>query len=414
MKNLLNKYKMLLILAGAIFITIISVIFMFNEFKNSKKVTEENTNKIDVDLTQFEDSESQVKDVIEYNIENKSAISGCKILSKYSEDYISVMQWMLETICNEMNSNGFTVIEFQSLPNGDEDMIEVDGLEKYGNAEAYITEFFNNNPDADISDLLLTYCPDEYYALNNTYILGKDSSTEYGEAESQQLYNTLLSYYCEGKYSEIKTEIEELIQSYKLTLPYNYKLCNLYQDAKAMITYDLNTDAILYGLSYMHSPETYFENFLKLTNNQKADLIVDASSNVPFADSYGIFTERTYIEDTATYESKYSNYFTEDTKVLKINFYILKERNSFEAILFCNEKTNEYQVISIHYTGEGNCMYKTVNEVRGLNSGTSNKDTEIPETETIDTQETETSNSDGTEDMSYMDENDMESIENIE
>lgn len=364
MKKINDKYKILFLFIGALVILIISAIIMIASYKTSKEeIVPPDKRMENVDLTNFENNEV-VSQVIQNNMNNKAARKGCKLLSKYSEDYPSVMQWMLEEVCNEINTNGW--IDYEELEQEGE-FDEIDVLEQYGSAENYITELLNNNPDTDISDLLLTFCPDKYNALKNTYILGKDSNTEYGISESQNSYNKLIVMYYEGKYEEITTEIESIIESKKLTLPYNYQLCNLYQDAKASKGYGSNTSGYIYGLDFMHSPETYISNFMKLTNSEKTKFILDDSSIVPF--SY------TYINMKKTFEVEESEYIRfknmypakfESCEVRGYEFEVpnMKDDNTYRLIISCNLKENKYQIVSI-YCEDGNSLYKTVSEIKG-------------------------------------------------
>lgn len=373
MKN--DKNKILFLFLGAFVLMLISAVVLLMTYKDSKKDIEVPDERIEnIDLSEFENSET-IENSIKYNLDNKGGNRGCKLLSKYSEDYVSVMQWMLNVVCNEMNENGFTIIDYEQIGEDIEEVeeVEIDGLEAYGSAENYITEFLNNNPDADISDLLLTYCPDAYYALKNTYLLGKESSKEYDEANSQSLYNSLLNKYCEEDYEYIISQIDELTETYKLTMPYNYPICNLYQDAKASIKYreQQNTSAYIYGLDYMHSVETYLCNFLKLTHSEKTNFVLDDTSVMPFAYTHGIITSVNDVEeiDVNIIHNKYQSKLTENSEIKKLSFYIGDTQNkddTYEAIIICNNRENKFNIVSLRSTGE-KTLYKTAYEIRGTN-----------------------------------------------
>lgn len=371
MKN--EKNKILFLFIGAFVLMIISAVVLLMTYKDSKEEKVAPDERVEnIDLTGFENTES-VENVIKFNLDNKGGHRGCKLLSKYSEDYVSVMQWMLNTVCDEMNENGFTIVDYNQVGDDIEDVeeIEINGLEAYGSAENYITEYLNNNPDCDISDLLLAYCPDEYYALKNTYILGKEEFSEYNQASSQSLYPTLMEKYCEGDYAYVISRIDEILESYKLTMPYNYPLCNLYLDAKASLGYDNQegTSAYIYGLDYMHSAETYLCNFLKLSHSEKVNYVLDDTSVLPFAYTHGIITS---VKDAEAYDrnivnNKYPNKINDFSEIKKISFYIGDTQNkndTYEVLMICNYRTNEYYVVSLVSTGE-KTLYKTAYEIRG-------------------------------------------------
>lgn len=372
MKKISEKNKIIFLFVGAFIVMIISAIVLILSWRDSKKESELPTDERveNIDLTQF-DNKDVIQNSIIYNLDNKGKNRGCKLLSKYSEDYVSVMQWMLNTVCNKMNTEGFIVSDYIIYEGRDEsEAVDVDGLEKYGSAENYITELLNNNPDTDISDLLLSFCPDEYYALKNTYILGKEENKEYGESESQMLYTDLLERYCSGDYERVIQDIDGLLEQYKLTMPYNYPLCNLYQDAKSAINYDMDTNAIIYGLGYMHSAETYLSNFLKLTNSEKADIVLDKSSVCPFAQTHGIITNVFDAEDgyTNNFKDLYSTRFTEYTKVKGFDFYIGDTNdtsNTYQAYMLCDYRNNTFYIVSIKSTGEKN-VYQTAEQIKGI------------------------------------------------
>ncbi len=370
-----DKNKILFLFLGAFVLMLISAVVLLMTYKDSKKeITVPDERIENIDLSKFDDSE-KVEDIIKYNLDNKGGKRGCKLLSKYSEDYVSVMQWMLNTVCNEMNENGFTIVDYEQVGENIEDVeeVEINGLETYGSAENYITEYLNNNPDSDISDLLLAYCPDEYYALKNTYLLGKEESKEYDQANSQSLYNSLLNKYCEGDYAYIISQVEELIKTYKFTMPYNYPICNLYQDAKSSLKYSSqeNTSAYIYGLDYMHSVETYLCNFLILTNSEKTNFVLDDTSVMPFAYTHGIITSVKDAEeiDINIIKNKYQSKLTENSEIKKISFYIGDTQNkddTYEAIIICDNRENKFHIVSLKSTGE-KTLYKTAYEIRGTN-----------------------------------------------
>lgn len=353
-----KNFKFILIIIAIIVISTISLIIMINSYKDTKN-NEEISTEIIEDL-----NDENLDNVISSKLKNNDKVSkrNYKILAKYSEPYDSVVKWMINELCDTMNKDGFYVAEI----NDNEEWDEIDGLEKYGSAENYLTECINNGED--ISDLFLSYCPKEYYALDNTYLLGKDSNPEYEEANSTTLYNSLLDLYTQKNYQEILNKVDDIIKTKKLTMPYNYKICNIYQDAKSCIEYGDDSDAINYGLSFMKLPETYFSNFMKLSTKQKLSLVEDTSSIVPYVNTNIniIKTEDVDLTENNWLLTRYSNIVTEDSSVMKITYYETNENDTYEAYIATNN--NKFNILSVQYTGDGTCRYKTIEELNKINN----------------------------------------------
>lgn len=359
-----KNLKFILTILLIIVVSVISLIVMIFNYKDTKNENKTNDIKDSTEMVIKNLNDENLDDVIstELNNNNKIKTRNCAILSKYSENYESVVKWMIDELCNNMNKNGFDVVE---INDENEEWDEVDGLKKYGSAEKYITECINNG--IDISELFLSYCPKEYEALKNTYLLGKDKNKEYDEGNSNTLYNSLLDLYTKREYQQIVDKVENLIKTYKLTLPYNYKICNIYQDAKSSIEYGDNTDAINYGLSYLKLPETYFSNFMKLTTKQKLSLVEDTSSIVPYVNTNIniISVDDVDLNANNWLVTRYSNVITEDTIVEKITYYETNEDDTYETyIANTNGKIN---ILSITYTGNGTCKYNTIDKLNELN-----------------------------------------------
>ena len=338
-----KNLKFILTILLIIVVSVISLIVMIFNYKDTINENKTNDIKDSTEMVIKNLNDENLDDVIstELNNNNKIKTRNCAILSKYSENYESVVKWMIDELCNNMNKNGFDVVE---INDENEEWDEVDGLKKYGSAEKYITKCINNG--IDISELFLSYCPKEYEALKNTYLLGKDKNKEYDEGNSNTLYNSLLDLYTKREY---------------------HKICNIYQDAKSSIEYGDNTDAINYGLSYLKLPETYFSSFMKLTTKQKLSLVEDTSSIVPYVNTNIniISVDDVDLNANNWLVTRYSNVITEDTIVEKITYYETNEDDTYETyIANTNGKIN---ILSITYTGNGTCKYNTIDKLNELN-----------------------------------------------
>ena len=151
-------------------------------------------------------------------------------------------------------------------------------------------------------------------------------------------------------------------------MPYNYKICNIYQDAKSCIEYGDDSDAINYGLSFTKLPETYFSNFMKLSTKQKLSLVEDTSSIIPYVNTNIniIKTENVDLIENNWLLTRYSNIVTEDSSIMKITYYETNENDTYEAYIATNN--NKFNILSVQYTGNGTCRYKTIEELNKINN----------------------------------------------
>jgi hypothetical protein len=275
MNNL--KLKLLLLGFGIILVMGASILVMvktLNDAKTQNTNTDNETTYTEVVIEDGEINQDSLNAILNDKLTNKNVLTdNFEVLAKYSENYTTVANWMISEIINYWNENGFTVY--------DEELgEEVDGLTIYVNATEYMVTLLNDE-NVDMDELFSMYCPEEYMELNNTYLLGKESSSEYNETSSAILYKELLSLYEQYKFQDILDRVDSLLSNYKFTMPYNYQICNIYQDAQLSLDYDTNQEAIKYGLDYMHTPETYFINFMRLGYFDKYTILKDNKSILP-------------------------------------------------------------------------------------------------------------------------------------
>lgn len=318
MNNL--KLKLLLLGFGIILVMGASILVMvktLNDAKTQNTNTDNETTYTEVVIEDGEINQDSLNAILNDKLTNKNVLTdNFEVLAKYSENYTTVANWMISEIINYWNENGFTVY--------DEELgEEVDGLTIYANATEYMVTLLNDE-NVDMDELFSMYCPEEYMELNNTYLLGKESSSEYNETSSAILYKELLSLYEQYKFQDIVDKVEGLLSSYKFTMPYNYPICNIYQDAQLSLDYDTNQDAIKYGLDYMHTPETYFINFMRLNYLDKYLIIKDSKSYLPEEyDEISILLTETVDEDDEEYawlKSQFWDYIRNAKSVTRITY----------------------------------------------------------------------------------------------
>lgn len=356
----MKKQKIILtILIIVIFMTL-SIIVMIKTLSNPNNKNQDNT-EVDIVIKDGDvTNNKELEKVLEEQLNNENYLSDkFPLLSKYSEKYISVAEWIIAQLIEEWDTNGFTVIN----ENGE----EVDGLTIYKDASEYMTYLLNN--EADIEDYFFMYCEDKYTELRYVYLLGSDSNNEYDASSSSVLYTTLLDLYETEQYQEIIDKVDSLLLNYKFTLPYNYPICNLYQDALLSLDYGTNTDAINYGLDHMNSIETYFINFMKITDKQKMVLLHDNQSLVPIKGTLIdiINVEDVDLEDTSNswISSKFYDYTRNAKSVTKISYkeYNRDDQQYYKCIAYiANYFDRTKQVLTIQWDDSAKCYLHTLKE----------------------------------------------------
>ena len=355
-----DKIKIALIVSGIVAVGGISLFISIKSLKDANKtdtdVQVEATQKPDIDDI---NNKGQVGNVIDHQMNDSNALTTrFSLLNKYSEKYNSVADWMLKQIEQAITENGFTI----DVDDGNGNVKEVDGFTKYKTAAEYLTECINN--DTDINDLFAYYCPDLYNDLSYVYILGEDKNDEYPQSLSESTFNTLFTYYKEQNFEATISGVEDILKTYKLTMPYNYKICNLYQDAKQALDYGSDASAMKYGLSTVSLPETYLTLFLRLVDTDKLQFIKDSSSVVPFSNTIPNITNIREMndKDDSVFFKQYADDIYDSQKVVEITYTDLNESDIYKAYIVCNYNYT-YKLIKINYVGTGNCMYKTAAEL---------------------------------------------------
>lgn len=367
----MNKLKIILLVLIFILLSTISFIVMFKTYKYTKIETNNETNnetssEIIINNNSDISENKELSNKLENELNSENYLSDrFTLLSKYSEKYVSVAEWMISEIIKEWDTNGFTVII------GDEEngYQEVDGLTVYKDASEYMTYLLNSN--ADIEEYFFMYCEDKYTELRYTYLLGKEENKEYEKTSSEILYKELLNYYQDKEFQKIIDKVEELIVNYKFTMPENYNICHIYQDAKLSLDYGNDMDAINYGLNYMNSTETYFINFMRLTDKRKIYLINDTNSLIPMKETSIKIDNicEINLDEYSWIKNQYYDLIRNSKSVTEIKYkeYNLDKQNYYSCIAYIvNNFDRTKQILTIKWDDDSDCYLHTAKEYNDI------------------------------------------------
>lgn len=370
----MNKSKFILIILGIIVITSLSILVMIKSYKNINPKKDNNTSTEIVIGDDNISTNENLTNKLEDELNNENSLSDrFPLLSKYSEKYISVAEWIISELMNEWETNGFTV----SIDDETEGYKEVDGLTVYKDVAEYMTYLLNNN--ADIEDLFFLHCEEKYTALSYTYLLGKDKNNEYDSASSKILYQELLKHYQNKEFETIINKIEELLTNYKFTMPYNYPICHIYQDAKLSLDYKYDLDLLEYGLDYMNTTETYFINFIRLSTKSKMKLVKDNNSLIPDRETLISIDEINDIdlEEYTWITSQFYDYIRNAKSVSEIKYKELNEDDGkyYSCLAYiANNFDRTKIVLTIKWNDDSDCYLYTSKEYEKLYKNTLSTD----------------------------------------
>ena len=152
-------------------------------------------------IENIEDKEN-LNQVISNELETQESIDTTKYncLRQYSENYVSVVDWMLEETIKSMKEYDFSKLE------GTQVQIDLTG---YDSIEDYVTDKINKD-EFDIEQNFMIFCPNLYNDLINTHLLGLEMNPEYTEGLSSTLYLRLLNEYANKNYAVVVSEIDDL------------------------------------------------------------------------------------------------------------------------------------------------------------------------------------------------------------
>lgn len=212
------------------------------------------------------------------------------------------------------------------------------------------------NKDYTIEDILKSYCGSEFIEFENAYLLGDDKHEEYSEKMSETTYLAVLKQISDFKYSAALKSLDTILDTYKFTESYNYKLANVYHDLQILNTANELDDVDV--LKKLYDPAVYTIETMRLFVTERYDIVEDKNSPALY-DSTIIDVNNvewiTVSTDTENYKDFYKKIFDfylgtdaphDSLKIAKITF--TSHDDTFDAyVAILNDKSCKfYSIIS--------------------------------------------------------------------
>lgn len=198
----------------------------------------------------------------------------------------------------------------------------------------------------------------------NSLKLGKETSPEYPEKESNVFYKELLKKAETAEFPTILSMIEEKASKYKFHEEYNWKIGNLYYDATLMIaTLDAPVENRGHMVKNMKDPTMLMIGTLLLPEESRRAVIGDVESLSPIFDGAVVIKnhEIAEVNEEATFEDDFMDIILTETfsvsKIHKYNFEV--ELNPLIAYIVEHED-GTLEFFTIKQDGDYECYYKTI------------------------------------------------------
>lgn len=198
------------------------------------------------------------------------------------------------------------------------------------------------NNGKTLESLCEKYFPEEYREYKESFLLGDDQKEEYPADKADALYSNLVSMAEHRDFAGIIMEVDTLMREYKFTMPYNYKIGDIYHDATVLKDLKVMSDAArVQNIGKLKTPEmmvisAVYEGF-------KEQCAMYAASNAlcfPKNTRINIQSVETYTvsPNSENYHEKmmntYFNTMSADLPVTKITFVIDFDRSVFDVYSF--------------------------------------------------------------------------------
>lgn len=137
------------------------------------------------------------------------------------------------------------------------------------------------NENHSFGEILYEFCGDDYEAFSNAYLIGDEDNKEFPKESVQSTYICLLNKISDEKYDSVSEELNTLLEKYKFTESYNYKLANLYHDIEI-----LNSETNLEDtevLDNIYDSGVYTILTMKLFTEDRYKMIEDKNSPALYA-----------------------------------------------------------------------------------------------------------------------------------
>ena len=191
------------------------------------------------------------------------------------------------------------------------------------------------NSGKTLESLCEFYFREEYKKYQEAMLLGDDDLEEYPDDKTEELYKELVTLGVDGLYLEVIDKIEGLMTEYKFTMPYNYKIGDLYYDAMLLSELDAMSGATrVKTIGKVKTPELQLSAAVRQDSLEQCTMFSGAESMCFEKGTYiNIVSveEYTISPDTKDYHERMMNsYFNTnntDMPVAKIRFTIDYEQS---------------------------------------------------------------------------------------
>ena len=302
----MQKRKLILIGVAVVILFLINIIFIINSIYVPNSYT-----------ANLEDKKVEVVDDILDNVDFTDDIKENIIASKLYREFM------------DLNNHEYkqTIYDFMNKTNK---KLEING-------SSFMQEY---NEGKSFASILTTYGGDDYIKFSEAYIVGDENNKEYSKDNVETTYKELLDKVKTCKYNEALNNMDTMLNDYKFTKSYNYKLANVYHDLNLLsVDSNLNSTEIL---NELYDPSIYLIETMRLYINDRYDIIEDKNSPA-LNDSNVIDVENVKAIQMNTKSKYYKNIYKEiynfyqtdtttDLTIYKITFNIY-DGDEFTAYL---------------------------------------------------------------------------------
>ena len=241
-----TKKTLIIFIVGMFLFSILSIFITFHKTESyTKNLTNEDQRKT-VEETLNCITDDELKKEIEENIDAKIFYNELKEIPNYQ--YKKHITKYLKKADEILKNNGNSLVEYY-------------------------------NSGVSLSNILFTTCGDEYIDYSNAYLVGDDENKEYLKSNSESLYFKLLDDLSQGNYDGILSQLETILDTYKFTEEYNYKIANIYHDILILKNnIDIGNTSSSDILSELYDPCVYTIETMKLFIDDRYNIIEDKNS----------------------------------------------------------------------------------------------------------------------------------------
>lgn len=244
----MSKKKITIICIG------IAILFIINIFFIIKIIYKPNNYLSELKTNDEKTMVQTILDNVSFRNEIQSNISAKKLYNEFMD----------------LNNNTYKNTLFKFMNNTDS-LLKINNssfMEKYEEYKSFHA-------------VLEKYGGSKYLSFSNAYLIGDEDNKEFPKESVQSTYIRLLNKIADEKYDSVSEELNTLLEKYKFTEPYNYKLANLYHDIEI-----LNSETNLEDtevLDNIYDSGVYTILTMKLFTEDRYKMIEDKNSPALYA-----------------------------------------------------------------------------------------------------------------------------------